>query len=584
MYKQKSLLPRSDVSRPVNSSVPEALFEDLQEFGLDPKEAKVYLTLATRGASRASAVASQAGLARVDTYRTLTRLMERGIVQATLHRPMKFVPVPIEQALENLVDLHRSAAARLEKKREALAALWATARLRPAEAVGERFTVLQGRSQFFSALRALLTRATNTVDVKTTKNGVIRLYNAALEEDFEKAVGRGVKVRILCPVDASYTEILQRFAAFAEVHHSEEVGSSQFVVADAAEAIVSTFLDDSLKLRTPIDTSLWTNSRGFATSTRAFFDELWAKSTEYEVILKAKLTGKPVPLLRMVSGEVEIRDRVEEILSGASRRVAVIAGERGAAWLFQYSQLVLFSEVVERQVAVNLLIHVTGSNLRLLGEVCERFEAKHFEAAFDGIYLLADDVQILVVELPESPLGVKSIPKAGFYTNEASFVRSMTLLFNQLWATGGDGRYRVQELQAEERGRAVVAACADLLSSVGYTVEAPGRIIGQMQIERTFSLVAKKRAAPETFITLDVLVQPRILDSSQVASACAKRSDILSSRSFLLVAPGATPGVTELTDFYRVELVVGGDAREVIDNFRKAMKGHRAEVSALADG
>lgn len=554
----------------MNATSQETLLQHLQEFGLEPREAQIYLTLVTRGPSKAGTIASQSGLARVDTYRTLKRLMERGIVQATLHRPMKFVVAPLDQGLEALVEAHRSLALRLEKRKDELLSLLAPAQPPPIEREGERFTVLKGRSQFFVSLRSLLARARATVGIKTTKNGVIRLYNATLDEEFERAASRGVKVRLLCPVDASYTEILQRFATFAKIHHSEDIGSGQFVVTDAAEALVSTFLDDSLRLKTPTDTSLWTNSQGFATSTQTFFDELWSKSSEYEAILTAKLTGKPIPTLQVIKEVAEIRSKVEEILSGTSKRIEAIAGELGTTWFLQPEILSLLSDLKGRQVGIRLLIQETESNLRVAVHVCEQFEVKHFEAEFDGVFLLADDALVLAIEIPEEE--PKPLPKTAFFTNEANFTHSLKLLFNQLWGTAQSGAYRVGALQAEERSRALVAACSDFLSDRGYVVATPGKIKGKLEVEHTFSIVAQKQNDPEKTITLDVLVDPTPVESTKVVFACAKRSDITSWRSFLLVEPGVQPVARDLTEFYGVELIEGRNSREVLDKFRRALK------------
>jgi sugar-specific transcriptional regulator TrmB len=557
----------------------EPLLEHLQEFGLDAKEAKVYLTLIALGPSKATSVAAQAGLARVDAYRTLTRLMERGIVQATLHRPMKFVAASLDQALEALVAMHRSVANRLEKKKEELASVWMKTQTRPVEGEAERFTVLKGRSQFFISLRALLSRATRTVSLNTTRNGLIRLYNATIDEDFEKARARGVKLRFLCPVDRSYADILQRFASLGEVHHNEDAGGGQFVVADGTEAIVSAFVDDSLRLRTPADTHLWSNSKGFATSTQTFFDELWGSTADHDTVLRAAMAGKPVPTLRVISGEPELHQKVEELLSGCVRRLDALVGQVGATWLFQPQRVEQLAALRGRQVTLSLLVHETPSNLSLSEQVCEQFDVKHFEAGFDGIFLLADDASVLVVEIPTDDRKEPPSPKAGFFTNETNFVHSMKLLFNQLWTGAQVGSRRVKELQSQKRALSLVEACAAALTEKGYAVERPGRLPGRLNAEHAFSLVARARNDSGRVMTLDVLVDSTPLDSVAVAQTCAKRSDITAWRSLLIVEPGVHVAGRGLADFYGVELIQGIKDRDVLEQFRRVMGERRMEVS-----
>ncbi len=77
---------------------------ELQEYGLTRNEARVLVLLAKAGPSKASEVARAAQINRTETYRTIRNLQRRGLVEATLERPVRFQSVPFDRCLKALID------------------------------------------------------------------------------------------------------------------------------------------------------------------------------------------------------------------------------------------------------------------------------------------------------------------------------------------------------------------------------------------------------------------------------------------------------------------------------------------------
>jgi sugar-specific transcriptional regulator TrmB len=76
---------------------------ELQELGLLPAEAQVYLALVRNGALGGSAIASVTGFPRSSVYLTLNSLLDKGLVEGGASRGSHFSVVPPEQALPSLV-------------------------------------------------------------------------------------------------------------------------------------------------------------------------------------------------------------------------------------------------------------------------------------------------------------------------------------------------------------------------------------------------------------------------------------------------------------------------------------------------
>ena len=76
----------------------------LGKFSLNKSEIRVYLYLARFGAQKAQSVAEALGVHRTEGYKVLRRLEAQGIVSRIMERPMKFIAVPFESVLTNLIE------------------------------------------------------------------------------------------------------------------------------------------------------------------------------------------------------------------------------------------------------------------------------------------------------------------------------------------------------------------------------------------------------------------------------------------------------------------------------------------------
>jgi sugar-specific transcriptional regulator TrmB len=73
------------------------------EFNLTQKEAKVYYMLCKLGPTKASILAHQLGISRPEIYNILKKLQEKGMVESTLERPMKFMAISFEKVIDRLI-------------------------------------------------------------------------------------------------------------------------------------------------------------------------------------------------------------------------------------------------------------------------------------------------------------------------------------------------------------------------------------------------------------------------------------------------------------------------------------------------
>jgi len=102
----------------------EGIIQVLRDLGLSRREAEVYIFLSRRGPQGAGSVSTMLKIERVQTYRALKSLQEKGIVEATLEAPTRFSAVPFDNLLNSLITTRKSRISELEAQREALENYW----------------------------------------------------------------------------------------------------------------------------------------------------------------------------------------------------------------------------------------------------------------------------------------------------------------------------------------------------------------------------------------------------------------------------------------------------------------------------
>lgn len=98
----------------------------LARYGLSQNEIRAYVYLARTGERKAAEIAEAISLHRTETYRTLRDLEKRGIALSTFERPLRFTAVPLDKAIERLMETEKTKLKLLEKEKADLIQLWSS--------------------------------------------------------------------------------------------------------------------------------------------------------------------------------------------------------------------------------------------------------------------------------------------------------------------------------------------------------------------------------------------------------------------------------------------------------------------------
>jgi sugar-specific transcriptional regulator TrmB len=184
----------------------------LSRFKLSKNEVRVYLYLARFGAHKAQSVAEALGVHRTEAYKILRRLETQGLISRVMERPMKFVAVPFETVLDNLIEERRQRVHKMEQQKAELLKIWKSLpEPENVQQTKETFQVLEGKRHISVRLNELLSGCNETFDMVASDNNLIWLYNTPfLEELDELATKKGIKVRLLTNYSPTSSYVLDQ--------------------------------------------------------------------------------------------------------------------------------------------------------------------------------------------------------------------------------------------------------------------------------------------------------------------------------------------------------------------------------------
>ncbi|HUV34525.1 MAG TPA: helix-turn-helix domain-containing protein [Candidatus Desulfaltia sp.] len=244
----------------------------LSRFKLSKNEVRVYLYLARFGAHKAQSVAEALGVHRTEAYKILRRLETQGLISRVMERPMKFVAVPFETVLNNLIEERRQRIYKMEQQKTELLKIWKSLpEPENVQQTKETFQVLEGKRHISVRLNELLTGCNETFDMVASDNNLIWLYNTPFLEELDKlATKKGIKVRLLTNYSPTSSYVLDQIEMgdgdFAYLKKYEMPG---YFVKDGQEMILLMANDQSNLY------GMWTNYGTIVDSYKILFELLW---------------------------------------------------------------------------------------------------------------------------------------------------------------------------------------------------------------------------------------------------------------------------------------------------------------------
>jgi sugar-specific transcriptional regulator TrmB len=171
----------------------------LQELGLSVKEARVLVSLIIRKQSTAAEISRYNDIARTETYNYITSLMRKGVVFSTFDRPQKYYALPLEKALDHLIETRREVLQRLTESKvdycSMLERLSCSMSLSSVEEK-ESYQILSGENSIISTVKRVILEAREDVMLLACEKTFASFYHAGVVDDLVGLAKKDIMVHM----------------------------------------------------------------------------------------------------------------------------------------------------------------------------------------------------------------------------------------------------------------------------------------------------------------------------------------------------------------------------------------------------
>lgn len=518
------------------------MVKGLLNFGLTKDEAEAYLFLLRAGACRASDLAHKLRINRMKAYRILKTLGESGVVEAIVGRPVKFVAIPMEKMIDQLIEEKKVKILGMEKNGKEIIEHWKNIQTRVEDLEEPRFRILQGRKQIYEFLLQMFKRAKAKICIITTRNDLQRFSYYGIDDKLKSLYY--LDKRILTQINQHELEAVENYLDFAEARHVALPATIRFVIVDDSEVLSTFAMDDSMSMSTQKDTGLWTNARNYINAMKTFFDSLWTVAPDAREVLDALKEGKAPEEVRIIGTREEYNETFRTMIESSGEEVVIMTLKQIKGTPLTIPDL---KAVSDRGVKIKLLTRVELDGLSDINQLLKYAQVRHNATA--------PELQLLIVDRREVLVNIPHLKTLGFSTwsNIKPQVQTMIQVFEGNWISSVPAKNILQKLTTQHKLIEGLKLAKKYLQASGWIVNLPGQITTETGTKRSFSMVAKHQDQSVGPLVLDLLIEEDAL--GQIAKLNAKAIDVNPALKILASTRPFYKEESMLTDSYRIKLI-----------------------------
>jgi len=422
------------------------VLEILRELGLTRREADIYLLLSKRGPQKAHSVAVRLDIDRAQTYRSLTSLQEKGMVELTIEAPTRYIALPIETLLESHIKDRRTEVARIESEKTNLVNYFKSISMREQEYPMARFQVVAGKNGIYSKISAMVSQSKKEVMGLTTSLGLIQEDLAGIPDMIVESARdkKDVQFKMLANISNENLTIMKDIVkriptkkTHAQWRHID-LGSKFypcFVIKDDEEAILYMVSKGELSTSMQEDTGLWVTSKMFVSTLKASFTETWRNAINVNDRINELETGTPREETLIIKEPADAQAKIQEILDTTKNEVILVSSSTG---INKFKDTDPYQKYADKGVKIRIMAPIDLDNLEAAQRLSKLYEIKHISISYLTM-MMADSKHLFIFKAPlleeesiESPFYLRNT----FYTNDRKFVGRASELLRDTWKRG----------------------------------------------------------------------------------------------------------------------------------------------------
>ncbi len=252
--------------------------ETLTQFGLLKNEIRVYLYLARAGEKKAGEIAESIALHRTETYRILRDLEKKSIVFSIFEKPLKFTAVPLEKAIDLLVNAQKIKIKLLEQEKPRLVELWQSMPQPKVETTKrELFQMLEGEQQVLMKANELLEKTKESFQIYAPTDHLSELYYNEFSDKLKSQANK-VNITVLFDTSIKSAYFLGQMKWLRDQNRvSNDDNLPCFMISDNKEVLIAFHekTNDANDVKKKFRTAaIWTNYSALVNTLQVLFAKL----------------------------------------------------------------------------------------------------------------------------------------------------------------------------------------------------------------------------------------------------------------------------------------------------------------------
>lgn len=419
----------------------ESVEKVLKNFGLTDTEALVYVFLARHGVLKSSEIARQLKKDRAQALRILRSLQAKGLVEATLEVPTRYVSVPFEQIIDQSIKAKKDEAALLEDTKNKLLSYWKQVGKANLEPSPERFLIIEGDRRIYSKISQMVRETKNHLSfVSTVPDLLLGIRFGLLEAVIDHPLKTKIQFSFLTDLSTQNLEIMKSLlkrtlkTGIKIKSRNPDLGLSLFprmVIRDNEEVLF--FIKPKTATEDARDLCLWTNCADLIQAFTVVFEDLWLNSTDIQTKIAGIGIDKPTPETCIIKDAEIAQRKYINVVRSAKREIVLLTSSESLASLRK--NLPLLKEQAERGVSTKIMAPITRENLQTARQLSKFCVVKHVSTGYLGTTIVDESHLFQFKECPPEQVKAKSSAyfECTFYTNDLDYIRKTKNVLSDLW-------------------------------------------------------------------------------------------------------------------------------------------------------
>ena len=286
--------------------------QKLVEAGLDEKHAHLIIDMACQPPAKASEIGKRLGLSRMDAYNSLKKLQEKGLVKATLDKPIRFFGMTINEVFKQIIRTKEMDLRRMNDNLESLSnsGHFAITSDQPNKDE-DSFSVLKDRHTIHATVESIVAEAETRIWLLLGKWGILHMLRSGCMDSINDALNRGVDVKLVVCVDEKTVRFYDELDTRIEIRHHPDFNlCGVFVDNEVGIQYVQT--EESPTGRGKEDTAILMESDMLLTAQSELLNIQWNAATSYHTAKAKMIDGMMTEPLRLSLGDGSFYERFKE--------------------------------------------------------------------------------------------------------------------------------------------------------------------------------------------------------------------------------------------------------------------------------